>query len=369
MDEIRQWWDTHYRTPWSRSVNRVYRELGQSLAWPLRRAWETVHGPATDPLEVFHQLQRQAIVEGIQELFEQLSRLAEVGNDTLKPRLAGLVGGEVRGPAAGARGAVQCQLPDMDEDYRTDLRERARCLGPRNPKAVAFLRSLDHVLGIARPAVTVSLAVSGGILAGDVMGQAAAQLAGHTAGQLAAEAAITGGITVGGEAAITATGEGLKHSAGVLFRRLQNRYAELRARWLAGWLRAKLLGDLLPSFAAAPNWPTAPCCATWKTASTHSRRWNTRCRLVRAAARELTWAWEYACHARGHGARAIAGNCHRERRATLAAGKGPATAAQAPPCWHGSLARWGHGHSSAPRGGASRRRTAVNMPQFMADSG
>jgi hypothetical protein len=83
------------------------------------------------------------------------------------------------------------------------------------------------------------------MLAGDVMGQAAAHLAGHTAGQLAAEAAITGGITVGGEAAISATGEGLKHSAAVLFRRLQNRYAELRARWLAGWLERELLGDLL----------------------------------------------------------------------------------------------------------------------------
>jgi hypothetical protein len=93
--------------------------------------------------------------------------------------------------------------------------------------------------------VTVSLAVSGGILAGDVMGQAAAQVAGHTAGQLAAEAAITGGVTVGGEAAITATGQGLKHSAAVLFRRLQNRYAEQRARWLAGWLEHELLGDLL----------------------------------------------------------------------------------------------------------------------------
>ncbi|HEX3658659.1 MAG TPA: GTPase domain-containing protein [Pirellulales bacterium] len=245
IDEIRAWWDTNHRTPWSRSIHRVYRGLGQGIAWPLARAWEAMHGPAADPLEIFHRLERQAIVEGIQELFEQLSRLAEVGNSTLKPRLAALVGGDVRARILERVEQAHAGLPDMDEDYRKYVRGELDAWGRENPKAVAFLRSLDHVLALARPAVTVSLAVSGGILAGDVMGQAAAQVAGHTAGQLAAEAAITGGVTVGGEAAITATGQGLKHSAAVLFRRLQNRYAEQRARWLAGWLEHELLGDLL----------------------------------------------------------------------------------------------------------------------------
>jgi hypothetical protein len=245
IDEIRAWWDTHHRTPWSRSIHRVYRGLGQSIVWPLNRAWESMHGPTADPLEIFHRLERQAIVEGIQELFDQLSRLAEVGNNTLKPRLAALVGGDMRARVLQRVEQAHAQLPDMDEDYRAYVRGELDAWGLGNPKSVAFLRSLDNVLALARPAVTVSLVISGGILAGDVMGQAAAHVAGHTAGQLAAEAAITGGVTVGGEAAITATGQGLKHSAAVLLRRLQNRYAEQRARWLAGWLERELLGELL----------------------------------------------------------------------------------------------------------------------------
>jgi hypothetical protein len=73
----------------------------------------------------------------------------------------------------------------------------------------------------------------------------AVQAAGHTATGLATEAAITGGIAGGGEALVGATGEGVKQAAARLFRRLQNRYAESRADWLAGWLERELLGDLL----------------------------------------------------------------------------------------------------------------------------
>jgi hypothetical protein len=44
---------------------------------------------------------------------------------------------------------------------------------------------------------------------------------------------------------VSVTGEGVKQAAARLFRRLQTRYAELRAAWLAGWLERELLGELL----------------------------------------------------------------------------------------------------------------------------
>jgi hypothetical protein len=93
--------------------------------------------------------------------------------------------------------------------------------------------------------VTVSLAVSGWIVAGGLVHDVAVQAAGHTAGQLATEAAITGGITGGGEALVNTTGESVRRAAARLFRRLQSGYAERRARWLADWLERELLGDLL----------------------------------------------------------------------------------------------------------------------------
>jgi hypothetical protein len=109
-----------------------------------------------------------------------------------------------------------------------------------NPRAIRFLRSLDHVMAIARPAITVTLVITGWGLAGDLVGHA-----GHLAGEIAAEAAITGGITGGGEALVSTTAEGVRQAAGQLFGRLQARYAQHRAHWLADWLENELLGNLL----------------------------------------------------------------------------------------------------------------------------
>jgi hypothetical protein len=110
---------------------------------------------------------------------------------------------------------------------------------------VRILRHLDQAAAVARPAITVSLAVSGWILAGGVVHEAAVQATAHTVSELATEAAITGGVTGGGEAVVSTTGEGLRYAAGQKFRRLQSQYAKRRAEWLANWLETELLGDLL----------------------------------------------------------------------------------------------------------------------------
>ena len=137
--------------------------------------------------------------------------------------------------------AAHEQLPAVDDNYRAFLRAELDTWKLANSRAVRFLQTLDHAAAVARPAITISLAVSGWVLAGDLVGQAAV----HTAGHLATEAAIAGGITGGGEALVSTTGEGVRQAAARLFRRLQARYAQQRARWLADWLERELLGELL----------------------------------------------------------------------------------------------------------------------------
>jgi hypothetical protein len=117
---------------------------------------------------------------------------------------------------------------------------------------------LDHVAAVARPAITVSLAVSGWVLAGGLVGHVAMQAAQQTAGHLATEAVITGGITGGGEVLVNTTGEGIRQAAGRLFGRLQSRYAQQRAAWLAGWLERELLGQLLADLRQGAEAPHAP---------------------------------------------------------------------------------------------------------------
>src|SRR5690606_27664746 len=98
--------------------------------------------------------------------------------------------------------AAHNRLPAMNDEYRRFLVAELDRWSADNPRAVQFLRSLDHVMALARPAITVTLALGGWFLAGDLVGHTAVELAGQTASNLAAEAAIAGGVAGGGEAIV-----------------------------------------------------------------------------------------------------------------------------------------------------------------------
>ena len=82
--------------------------------------------------------------------------------------------------------------------------------------------------------------------------------AAHAAGSVATEAAIVGGVTGGGEALLSTTSEGVRQAAGRLFLKLQSRYAQQRAGWLAGWLEEELLGELLSDLRRGAEVPQCP---------------------------------------------------------------------------------------------------------------
>ena len=236
VEEIRAWWDAG-RTPWSQKIHGFYRTI---FTRPVKAAWHYARG-GTDPVAGFQRRESEAVVLAVEKMLDELDRLAQVGNTILRPRLLKLLSGEARQRLLERVRAAHQQLPPVDDDYRDFLRAELDAWRAGNPRAVGFLRSLDHAAAIARPAITVALAVTGWGMAGDLVSQAA----GHTAAGLATEAAITGGITGGGEAVVSTAGEGVRHAAGRLFARLQSQYAQQRASWLAGWLEGELLGDLL----------------------------------------------------------------------------------------------------------------------------
>jgi hypothetical protein len=244
VDEIRRWWHQG-RQPWSRRIHGFYRTVGRGATWPVRAAWNAFAGPPLDPIATLQGQERAAVVAAVEKLLDELERLAQVGNDTLRPRLRQLLGGHARAMLLARVQAAHENLPAVDEHYRAFLRAELDGWRQSNPRAVRFLQSLDHAAAIARPAISIALFFTGLHVAGDLAGQAAAQAAGATAGHLATEAAIAGGITGGGEALVNSTSEGVRQAAGRLFGRLQLRYARQRAGWLAEWLESELLGDLL----------------------------------------------------------------------------------------------------------------------------
>ncbi len=241
--EIRVWWDSG-RSEWSRRIHGFYRTVGQQVVRPVQALW-SMGRPEAAPLEAFRQEERGAIVRAVESILDELERLTKIGNDTLRPRLLRLLGGDAREKLLLRVRSAHEKLPAVDEDYREFLRAELETWKSENPRVVRFLRSLDHAAALARPALTLTLAVSGFVVAGDLVGQAAVHAASHTATELATEAAIAGGIAGGGEAVVSTAGEGVRQAAGRLFARLQARYAQRRAQWLAAWLEKELLGELL----------------------------------------------------------------------------------------------------------------------------
>ena len=257
VDEIRNWWDTG-RAPWSRQIHGFYRVLGRGVTWPIRAAWEKLAEHAADPLADFQRREREAILLAVEKMLDELERLSQVGNDTLRPRLLAMLGGHARAELLRRVDEAHQRLPAVDDDYRQFLFAELEAWKESSPRAVSVLRSLDHVAAIARPALTVSLAVSGWVLAGDLVGHVAVQAAQQTASHLATEAVIAGGIAGGGEALVSSTSEGVGQAAARLFLRLQSRYAQQRAAWLARWLEHELLGGLLAELRHGAEVPESP---------------------------------------------------------------------------------------------------------------
>lgn len=245
VDEIRAWWHES-RSRWAKPIHNFYRALGRAIASPVRAVRDIVAPRPVEPPEAdFHRRERTAILSAVEKLFDELSRLAEVGNETLRPRLLALLGGRAREELLAEVRAAHENLPAVDDDFRTFLHSELDGWKKANPSAVKFLRSLDDASAIARPAITVSLAVTGWALVG------------HLAGHFMTEAAIAGSV-VGGEALAVGAAEGARQAAGRMFSRLQDRYAQERARWLAEWLETKLLGDLLAELRRGAEVPDSP---------------------------------------------------------------------------------------------------------------
>ena len=83
VEEIRNWWDSS-RESWSRRIHGFYRTLGRGVTWPIRAAWSSMSGPNVDPLLHFQQQERAAIVAAVGKLLDELDRLSQIGNDTLR---------------------------------------------------------------------------------------------------------------------------------------------------------------------------------------------------------------------------------------------------------------------------------------------
>jgi hypothetical protein len=256
VNEIREWWRLH-REGWTKTIHDGYSRLGETVLAPFSWAREKLSGPTPNPAEAYVAQERQLMLQTIEELYAELTRLSQLGNELLRPRLEKLLSGTSRSDVLQQLSREQGSLNVTRELHEVVSQQMTR-FREESPGSFGLLKKLDTAAALARPVTSVALFAAaagpaGHALAPFVSEAVAQSLLVHIVGDVAGGA----GAMVVGETAITGTASGLRVLE-ARFRQLQTAFTSRRVAWFADFLRRHVLGDLHAELEAALQVPQSP---------------------------------------------------------------------------------------------------------------
>ncbi|MGL4595633.1 MAG: GTPase [Thermoguttaceae bacterium] len=241
-DEIQKWWHSE-RPNWSQSIHHVYQTIGNGISWSLQKGhqitsmfWKTNSKPS-DPLHDFHEAERGAVLKFVTNLIAQLEQLAETDNPVLRRELLELISGDRRAALFSHSHSVLDSMEPVDESFRIKLRSALSDWTYQHPQTIGWIRSIDNMATVARPVLTVSLAVTGAMVVGPAVAPAFGSFLGG----------VGGGVSglVGNEAMFQFGEKGAQQSVSSLFRTIQEDFVRSRAKHFCETFRTQLWHDVL----------------------------------------------------------------------------------------------------------------------------
>ena len=251
VSHIRQWWRAH-RRGWTKTVHDVYGTLGDGLLWPFRWVRKKIAGGAPDPRESYRARERDVMLQTVDSLYGELTRLSQLGNDLLRPRLEALLAGASRAELLDRLTAGLERL-DLDAELNVVVSTQMQAFRDENPNAFGLLRKLDSMAAVARPVTSVVLFAAAAGPVGHLVTTASQSLAVHIMGDIAGG---TGAVVVG-ETALSGTVGGLRLLE-ARFRQLQAAFTARRVGWFAEFIRKNILGGLHEELAVAAGLADTP---------------------------------------------------------------------------------------------------------------
>jgi hypothetical protein len=244
VSHIRLWWRTH-RRGWTKAVHDAYGRVGNTVLWPIRWARRKIAGEAPHPAEVYRNAETDVMVQTVDAVYAELTRLSQLGNDLLRPRLEALLAGASRADLLDRLHAAQSAL-DLDAELNSVVNVQMQAFRDENPNAFGMFRKLDSIAAAARPVTSVVLFVVGAGPVGHALVVPAHSLATHIMGDISFG---TGAVVVG-ETALSGTVGGLRVLE-TRFRQLQEAFTARRVAWFAEFLRQNIFGNLHRELTAA----------------------------------------------------------------------------------------------------------------------
>lgn len=239
VDEMWKWWDVH-REAWTSKIHGFYAHIGHWLSGGIRMVRDRLRGtPQTVPLDEYRREEWDAIVRVLQQVYDQLRVVTTLGNELLTSRLDRLLAGTT------CESVLERLRHDHDAfDFAELVRElvETEMAALRSDRQHLFdiLRNADRAAAVARPMLTLLLALGGGFGAEHLLMGAATQSITH----VAIDATAAAGTTVAGEAAVESATSVLGQAKAWLLQ-LHEKFKVRREAWLIAELQQHLLGDLL----------------------------------------------------------------------------------------------------------------------------
>ena len=244
-----RWWNSH-REIWTSSVHGVYAHVGRWVNGSVRIVRDRIWGPSVPPLEEYRRAEWEAIVQVLQQVFNQLNLITTLGNELLTDRLDRLLGG-TSPESVLERLRKDHNEFDFEKLVQSLVETELSSLRTDREQLFNVIRNADRAAAIARPVLTLLLAFGGVFGAEHMLVNAASQSLTH----VAVDATVAAGTTVAGNAAVdSATGVLGQVKAWLL--QLHQKFKTRREEWLTERLSQYLLGDLindLQSGAIIPN--------------------------------------------------------------------------------------------------------------------
>jgi len=238
VDEMWKWWDQH-REAWTSSIHGFYSRIGHWMSGSFRLVRERIWGTPTPPLDEYRRAEWDAIVRVLQQVYDQLRVVTTLGNELLTSRLNHLLAGTT---CESVLEKLRREHDEFDFGKLVESLVETEMTSLRSDRQHLFdiLRNADRAAAVARPVLTLLLALGGGFGAEHMLTEAVSQSVTH----VAIDATAAASTTVAGEAVVETAG-GVLGQAKAWLLKLHEKFKAQREAWLIEKLREHLLGELL----------------------------------------------------------------------------------------------------------------------------
>lgn len=238
IDEMWRWWSQH-REAWTSSIHGFYAKLGRWMSKGYRLVGERFGGMTQDPLDDYRRQEWDAIVRVMEQVYDQLRIAMTLGNPLLTSRLEAILTGSTC-EATLARLRKEHEQFDFEKLTQSLIDTEMTALKNNHGDLFGMLQNADRAAAVVRPALTLLLALGGGMGADHVLFHAATQSVTH----VAIDATAAAGTTVAGEAVVEKA-TGMLGQAKAWLLQLHDKFKAQREAWLFAVIQEQLLGDLL----------------------------------------------------------------------------------------------------------------------------